>query len=214
MMNMQIIKYVFFVICSSLLFAACGEEEELDQEDFIAAVSGKYLERMVFYGLKYTDEGWQEMDELPSGIPLGSLPILWFVDRDTVLTYATLDDEIHSAIPGDNSLSSRWSRYLLEKGENLTLFVRSGFGYDPLTGRFLLDNLSEGQEQGEYYIEKASGKEVTLKIELNEPVTQDIVGYRNIYQEQLSPDLRPDSPYMVFDSNEEAIAYVREVLGE
>ena len=57
-----------------------------------------------------------------------------------------------------------------------------------------------------YYIEGISGKGFTLRIEFKEPLHYDMGGFRNTYKENLSPDLRPDSPYKVFDSNEEAIA--------
>lgn len=210
---MKRLFYWLIPICG-FLFAACEEEERMDQEDFIAAVRGCYMERTVFHGLESLDEGWQEMDELPSGIPLGYLPVLWFVDRDTVLVRAMFCNETQSAMPDDNSLSTRWSRYLLKQGKDLSLFVKYSFNYDPLTGRFSLDNLSNEIDEGECYIENVLGKEIVMRIELKEPVTRDIAGYRNVYQEQLSPDLHPNSPYKVFNSNEEAIAYVKEVLGE
>ncbi len=136
----------------------------------------------------------------------------WFTDDNILITNAVIDE----SAPIETSLSFRWGEYLYEKGEELTLFVRSNYRYDPSTGRFSTDNQSLVREKAgsAYYIERTTGNEITLLIEFKEPAYEDLVGLRITCQEYLLPDLRPDFHYKIFDSTEEAIAYVKERLEE
>lgn len=214
-MNIKGIKcLLFFAYCSSL-FIACGNDDKTErQEELKGFMSGKY-----FLG---TEEGtWlkksgNDLYEIADPYLGGSGPVItgtfWFTDENTLLTPAVLSE---SAII-ETSLDFKWEQYLHETGEKITLLVKSNYRYDPLTGRFSTDNQSLVREKGgsSYYVERISGKDFTMRIEFKEPIHEDLVDFRVTYKEYLSPDRRPDPHYKIFDSNDEAITYVKKLLGE
>lgn len=214
-MSLKDIKRLLLFAYCGILFIACGNDDKtVGQEELKATVSGKY-----FLGAEegtWLKKSGNNLYEIADPYLAGTGPVItgtfWFTDENTLLTPAILSE---SAMI-ETSLDFKWRQYLYERGEKITLFVKSNYRYDPSTGRFSTDNQSLVREKGgsSYYIEGISGKEFTLRIEFKEPIHEDLGGFRNTYKENLSPDLRPDSPYKVFDSNEEAIAYVKKILGE
>lgn len=208
----------YITLCIILLSSfclSCGNDDKTEgQEELNAFVSGKYFSgASAGIWLRQTEDGLQEIaDPYLAGTGPVITGTFWFTDENTLLTPAILSE---SAMI-ETSLDFKWRQYLYERGEKITLFVKSNYRYDPSTRRFSTDNQSLVREKGgsSYYIEGISGKEFTMRIEFKEPLHYDMGGFRNTYKENLSPDLRPDSPYKVFDSNEEAIAYVKKLLGE
>lgn len=203
----------YVILLCSFCLSCDNDDKTVGQEEFNTFVNGKYFDSIdAGIWLRQTEVGLQEINDQLDGTGPVITGMFWFTDGNTFLTPAVIDE---SAIM-ETSLDFKWRQYLHERGEEITLFVRSNYRYDPLTGRLSTDNQSLVREKGgsSYYIEGISGKGFTLRIEFKEPLHYDMGGFRNTYKENLSPDLRPDSPYKVFDSNEEAIAYVKKLLGE
>lgn len=208
-------KYRFIilpcVILLSLFSFSCSEDEPVSLEVFQKTVCGKYFTKESGKWLAQTENGLQEL-EVGDGVGSIATGCFWFLDENTLLVPALL-----SYRPSElDELVSKWRWYLYEKGEELVLFVKSGFHYDLSSGRLSTDKqVLFGEKEGNLYsIEQISDKQIVLRTDFCEPRFHDRVGYRFICKERLSPDLSPDFPYKVFDSNEEAIAYVKEVLGE
>lgn len=197
----------------SLCNISCSNDNEkiMPEEEFRSFVSGKYFNISDGYWLKQIGSGLQESDETIDGLGPITTSTFWFIDGNTLLIPTILDGDV-----GENSLRFRWNLYLNQKGEDIMLFVKSEFKYDSSTGQFSTNDQSLVREKSgnSYYIEKMADKEFTMRIEFNNPVQAEIVGYRSYNKEEISPDLRPNYPYKVFDSNDEAMAYVKEMLGE
>ncbi len=214
-MKLKKIKQLLLLAFSGIMFIACDNDDKtVGQEEMNAFLRGKYFSGMpTGTWLQQSGDGLIETEDLFVG---GSGPVItgnfWFTDENMLLVPAIIDE----SAPIETSLDFKWREYLHERGEKLTLFVRSNYRYDPATGRFSTDNQSLVREKGgsSYYIEDISEKGFTLRIEFKEPVHHDLGGYRITCEESLSPDLHPDFPYKVFDSNEAAIAYVKDLLGE
>lgn len=214
-MNFKGIRHLLLLAFCGLSLIACDNDDNAaGQEEFKNFVSGKYFAAQeTGTWLKISGDDLSEIDDL---FLAGTGPIItgvfWFTDENTLLTPAVIDE---SAIM-PTSLDFKWRQYLNEKGENITLFVKSNYRYAPSTKRFSTDNQSLVREKGGslYYIEGISGKEFTMRIEFKKPMNEEVGGYRITCKESLSPDLRPDSPYKVFNSNDEAIAYVEGILKE
>lgn len=207
-------KHIYYLISTIILLScfSCSDDEVIPStNDFQTFVSGKYFYTDKNVWLKQTENGWQEYDvTIDTKYKAADGGVFWFTDGNTLLTPAVLGE---GTVVDDNDLRSKWAWYLYEKGEELALFVKSTFRYDPATGSFSTDNLAFSKEGYAYYIEQASDKKITMRVEFVEPVW-DFNGLRKTLQEELSPDLHPNFPYKVFNSNDEAIAYVKEVLGE
>ena len=214
-MRLKSIRYLFLAALCGLLIGACDNDDEpMSQEAFKAFVSGKYF-RAIKDGGGWLQKSGDELHERPDAVIDGTGPIMnstfWFTDENTLLTSAVLDE---SAIM-PSSLDFQWREYLYKKGEEIILFVRSNYRYDASTGRFSTDNQSLIREKrgSAYYIERISDKDFTMRIEFKEPMLDDIAGYRITCKEYLLPGLHPEFPaYKVFDSNDEAIAYVKSLL--
>ena len=154
----------YVILLCSFCLSCDNDDKTVGQEEFNTFVNGKYFDSIdAGIWLRQTEVGLQEINDQLDGTGPVITGMFWFTDGNTLLTPAVIDE---SAIM-ETSLDFKWRQYLHERGEEITLFVRSNYRYDPLT-----------------------------------------------YKVNLSPDLRPDSPYKVFDSNEEAIAYVKKLLGE
>lgn len=207
--------WTLLVIGCGLLLAACGNDDEgITQEKFQASISGKLFINPIEdgYWLKQTDSGLQKSEEFPSGTGPICTGFFWFIDESTLYTPATLD----MSSPMPNTLTARWNRYLNERGERLTLLVKSSYRYDPSTGMLSTDNQSLIREDtgSRYYIEDIQDKEIRIRIDFNEPICE-LVSRVYFLRENLTPDLQADfPPYKVFASNQEAIAYAEERLLE
>ncbi len=209
-------KYRFIilpcVILLSLFTYSCSEDEPVSCEEFQAIVKGNYFVGKTGVWLVQTENGFQELDITIDGLGPVMTGSFWFLDENTVLTQAVLSTKA----PGVDELVSKWGWYLHERGEELELLVKSKYQYDSVTGRFSTDNQSlVGEKEGNlYFVEKISDKELVMRSEFAGPVYHDVSGLRHTLVKGLSPNLCPNFPYKVFYSNEEAIAYVKEVLGE
>lgn len=212
--GMKLISFLLLLASGMSLTACDNDDNTVGKENLQALVSGKF-----FVGaetgkwLKKSGDNLLEVENLNLG---GTGPIItgsfWFTDEMRLLVPAVISE---SAII-ETSLDFKWRQYLYDKGEEIHLFVETDYRYDPSTGRFSTENLSLVREKNgsSYYIERISGKDLTIRIEFKDPFQDDIAGFRLAYKESLSPTLRPYFQYKVFNSNDEAIAYVKKLLGE
>ncbi|MDD2954176.1 MAG: hypothetical protein PHC95_13620 [Parabacteroides sp.] len=203
----------YFMLCILLLTGlSCGDSDSPAGNEFQASISGKYFISEGGNWLTKTETGWQEMNDAIDGIRICT-GTFWFLDENTLLIPAIISETTYPP----ESLSSKWSQYLSKKGEELNLFIKSGYRYDPATGLLSTDKQILYREKNgcRYYIENINDKVFSMRCEFNESLQgHKEKGYRTTGKESLSPDLRPDSPYKVFDSNDEAITYVKNLLGE
>lgn len=163
-MSLKDIKRLLLFAYCGILFIACGNDDKtVGQEELKATVSGKY-----FLGAEegtWLKKSGNNLYEIADPYLAGTGPVItgtfWFTDENTLLTPAILSE---SAMI-ETSLDFKWRQYLYERGEKITLFVKSNYRYDPSTGRFSTDNQSLVREKGgsSYYIEGISGKEFTLR---------------------------------------------------
>lgn len=210
---MTTFKHLFLIIFFSSLFCACSDnDKELSQDEFSSITDGHYFEiGSGSYFLKKEDNQWIEAEFPPDGhlVSINISNCFWF-KGEKLYTDCVLKE-----------YDGLWRKFFMGLQQKvIPLFVRSGFQYDPKTGELSTHKQtmsSEGKE-AKYYVEAVSNEQLVIRIEYNKYLYDKVSGIRLYYNIYLAPDLNASIPFdpatQVFDSNEEAIDYVKQVIGE
>lgn len=209
---MTTFKHLFLIIFFSSLFCACSDgDKELSQDEFSAITDGRYFERETDLFLEKEGDRWVEAELPPAGLSVHtySSPFFWFKEEMLYMDCALKE------------YYDLWREYLIDKQQEvIPLFVRSGFQYDPKTGELTThkQTMSGEGKEARFYVEAVSSEQLVIRIEYSKYSYDRVSGMRIYYNIYLAPDLNAGIPFdpatQVFDSNEEAIDYVKQVIGE
>lgn len=204
---MKTFKYL--IALTFLCLFACEKDNLPDKKEFLTTMEGRYFETTSLSCIKKDGT----IAELKPGITAvtGTPHYVWFKD-DKMYTWASIDEK---------DLQYRlWIAYREEKklGE-IILFVGHDFTYDENNGEITTPDGSFKYEQlgGRFHIETFDDEQMYGHVIYPNEVADDsriFSEYQLRYQEQMAPDKSVNTEYHLFNSDEEAIQYMVERMGD
>lgn len=229
---MNYLKHIFLLFLITPLFIACGDEDK-NEGSFEETVNGIYYSYSNYRPYIYPPAGVTPIDNMESKAensmspPSTVTPFLIMYRVDSIPPAAALwfhDSEL-LCTPVLGDLYENWVKYQYEK-DNKYVFVRSGYRYDPATGRLTTDKRVFAEEQaGEtLYVTEYSTEGIVMRVAFNKPMNEEdyypsyAPVFPSTFKEYAAAEMswkretKKIPAYVIFDTNEEAITYIKELI--
>lgn len=202
----KLFKYLMLSMFSLVFFCTCDKDDELSGEKFQVTMENRFFSIKTSKTFTKKDGSTEIMQEGKSYLA-DSPSTIWFHDNKLYIPIQ---------ISSKDSLWQKWNAYKLEKGlENILLLVGHKYTYESSGNGLTTQDQLLVHEQlgGRFYLKTDGDKLLHATILYPDDIADDDTIFPKsdfYYQEELSPDKNVSLEYHVFDSDEEAIAYIIE----
>ena len=207
-MNTSLFKYLMLSMFSLVFFCTCDKDDELSGEEFRVTMENRFFSIKTSKTFTKKDGSTEIMQEGKSYLA-DSPSTIWFHDSKLYIPIQ---------ISSKDTLWQKWNAYQREKGlGNILLLVGHKYMYESQgNGLITPDQLLVHEQLGGRFYLKTDGDNLLHETILypDDIADDDTIFPKSefYYQEELSPDKNVSLEYHVYDSDEEAIAYIIEQM--
>lgn len=207
-MNTSLFKYLMLSMFSLVFFCTCDKDDKLSGEEFRVTMENRFFSIKTSKTFTKKDGSTEIMQEGKSYLA-DSPSTIWFHDSKLYIPIQ---------ISSKDTLWQKWNAYQREKGlGNILLLVGHKYMYEsPGNGLITPDQLLVHEQLGGRFYLKTDGDNLLHATILypDDIADDDTIFPKSefYYQEELSPDKNVSLEYHVYDSDEEAIAYIIEQM--
>ena len=207
-MNTSLFKYLMLSMFSLVFFCTCDKDDKLSGEEFRVTMENRFFSIKTSKTFTKKDGSTEIMQEGKSYLA-DSPSTIWFHDSKLYIPIQ---------ISSKDTLWQKWNAYQREKGlGNILLLVGHKYMYESQgNGLITRDQLLVHEQLGGRFYLKTDGDNLLHATILypDDIADDDTIFPKSefYYQEELSPDKNVSLEYHVYDSDEEAIAYIIEQM--
>ena len=204
-MNTSLFKYLMLSMFSLVFFCTCDKDDELSGEEFRVTMENRFFSIKTFTKKDGSTEIMQEGKSYLADSP----STIWFHDSKLYIPIQ---------ISSKDTLWQKWNAYQREKGlGNILLLVGHKYMYESQGNGLITPDQLLVHEQlgGRFYLKTDGDNLLHATILYPDDIADDDTIFPKsefYYQEELSPDKNVSLEYHVYDSDEEAIAYIIEQM--
>ena len=207
-MNTSLFKYLMLSMFSLVFFCTCDKDDELSGEEFRVKMENRFFSIKTSKTFTKKDGSTEIMQEGKSYLA-DSPSTIWFHDSKLYIPIQ---------ISSKDTLWQKWNAYQREKGlGNILLLVGHKYMYESQGNGLITPDQLLVHEQlgGRFYLKTDGDNLLHATILYPDDIADDDTIFPKsefYYQEELSPDKNVSLGYHVYDSDEEAIAYIIEQM--
>lgn len=207
-MNTSLFKYLMLSMFSLVFFCTCDKDDELSGEEFRVTMVNRFFSIKTSKTFTKKDGSTEIMQEGKSYLA-DSPSTIWFHDSKLYIPIQ---------ISSKDTLWQKWNAYQREKGlGNILLLVGHKYMYESQGNGLITPDQLLVHEQlgGRFYLKTDGDNLLHATILYPDDIADDDTIFPKsefYYQEELSPDKNVSLEYHVYDSDEEAIAYIIEQM--
>ena len=207
-MNTSLFKYLMLSMFSLVFFCTCDKDDELSGEEFRVTMENRFFSIKTSKTFTKKDGSTEIMQEGKSYLA-DSPSAIWFHDSKLYIPIQ---------ISSKDTLWQKWNAYQREKGlGNILLLVGHKYMYESQGNGLITPDQLLVHEQlgGRFYLKTDGDNLLHATILYPDDIADDDTIFPKsefYYQEELSPDKNVSLEYHVYDSDEEAIAYIIEQM--
>ena len=207
-MNTSLFKYLMLSMFSLVFFCTCDKDDELSGEEFRVTMENRFFSIKTSKTFTKKDGSTEIMQEGKSYLA-DSPSTIWFHDSKLYIPIQ---------ISSKDTLWQKWNAYQREKGlGNILLLVGHKYMYESQGNGLITPDQLLVHEQlgGRFYLKTDGDNLLHATILYPDDIADDDTIFPKseiYYQEELSPDKNVSLEYHVYDSDEEAIAYIIEQM--
>ncbi len=207
-MNTSLFKYLMRSMFSLVFFCTCDKDDELSGEEFRVTMENRFFSIKTSKTFTKKDGSTEIMQEGKSYLT-DSPSTIWFHDSKLYIPIQ---------ISSKDTLWQKWNAYQREKGlGNILLLVGHKYMYESQGNGLITPDQLLVHEQlgGRFYLKTDGDNLLHATILYPDDIADDDTIFPKsefYYQEELSPDKNVSLEYHVYDSDEEAIAYIIEQM--
>ena len=207
-MNTSLFKYLMLSMFSLVFFCTCDKDDELSGEEFRVTMENRFFSIKTSKTFTKKDGSTEIMQEGKSYLA-DSPSTIWFHDSKLYIPIQ---------ISSKDTLWQKWNAYQREKGlGNILLLVGHKYMYESQGNGLITPDQLLVHEQlgGRFYLKTDGDNLLHATILYPDDIADDDTIFPKsefYYQEELSPDKNVSLEYYVYDSDEEAIAYIIEQM--
>lgn len=207
-MNTSLFKYLMLSMFSLVFFCTCDKDDELSGEEFRVTMENRFFSIKTSKAFTKKDGSTEIMQEGKSYLA-DSPSTIWFHDSKLYIPIQ---------ISSKDTLWQKWNAYQREKGlGNILLLVGHKYMYESQGNGLITPDQLLVHEQlgGRFYLKTDGDNLLHATILYPDDIADDDTIFPKsefYYQEELSPDKNVSLEYHVYDSDEEAIAYIIEQM--
>lgn len=207
-MNTSLFKYLMLSMFSLVFFCTCDKDDELSGEEFRVTMENRFFSIKTSKTFTKKDDSTEIMQEGKSYLA-DSPSTIWFHDSKLYIPIQ---------ISSKDTLWQKWNAYQREKGlGNILLLVGHKYMYESQGNGLITPDQLLVHEQlgGRFYLKTDGDNLLHATILYPDDIADDDTIFPKsefYYQEELSPDKNVSLEYHVYDSDEEAIAYIIEQM--
>lgn len=207
-MNTSLFKYLMLSMFSLVFFCTCDKDDELSGEEFRVTMENRFFSIKTSKTFTKKDGSTEIMQEGKSYLA-DSPSTIWSHDSKLYIPIQ---------ISSKDTLWQKWNAYQREKGlGNILLLVGHKYMYESQGNGLITPDQLLVHEQlgGRFYLKTDGDNLLHATILYPDDIADDDTIFPKsefYYQEELSPDKNVSLEYHVYDSDEEAIAYIIEQM--
>ena len=207
-MNTSLFKYLMLSMFSLVFFCTFDKDDELSGEEFRVTMENRFFSIKTSKTFTKKDGSTEIMQEGKSYLA-DSPSTIWFHDSKLYIPIQ---------ISSKDTLWQKWNAYQREKGlGNILLLVGHKYMYESQGNGLITPDQLLVHEQlgGRFYLKTDGDNLLHATILYPDDIADDDTIFPKsefYYQEELSPDKNVSLEYHVYDSDEEAIAYIIEQM--
>ena len=207
-MNTSLFKYLMLSMFSLVFFCTCDKDDKLSGEEFRVTMENRFFSIKTSKTFTKKDGSTEIMQEGKSYLA-DSPSTIWFHDSKLYIPIQ---------ISSKDTLWQKWNAYQREKGlGNILLLVGHKYMYESQGNGLITPDQLLVHEQlgGRFYLKTDGDNLLHATILYQDDIADDDTIFPKsefYYQEELSPDKNVSLEYHVYDSDEEAIAYIIEQM--
>ena len=207
-MNTSLFKYLMLSMFSLVFFCTCDKDDKLSGEEFRVTMENRFFSIKTSKTFTKKDGSTEIMQEGKSYLA-DSPSTIWFHDSKLYIPIQ---------ISSKDTLWQKWNAYQREKGlGNILLLVGHQYMYESQGNGLITPDQLLVHEQlgGRFYLKTDGDNLLHATILYPDDIADDDTIFPKsefYYQEELSPDKNVSLEYHVYDSDEEAIAYIIEQM--
>ncbi len=207
-MNTSLFKYLMLSMLSLVFFCTCDKDDEMSGEEFRVTMENRFFSIKTSKTFTKKDGSTEIMQEGKSYLA-DSPSTIWFHDSKLYIPIQ---------ISSKDTLWQKWNAYKREKGlGNILLLVGHKYMYESQGNGLITPDQLLVHEQlgGRFYLKTDGDNLLHATILYPDGIADDDTIFPKsefYYQEELSPDKNVSLEYHVYDSDEEAIAYIIEQM--
>ena len=207
-MNTSLFKYLMLSMFSLVFFCTCDKDDELSGEEFRVTMENRFFSIKTSKTFTKKDGSTEIMQEGKSYLA-DSPSTIWFHDSKLYIPIQ---------ISSKDTLSSAASDVYKRQGlGNILLLVGHKYMYESQGNGLITPDQLLVHEQlgGRFYLKTDGDNLLHATILYPDDIADDDTIFPKsefYYQEELSPDKNVSLEYHVYDSDEEAIAYIIEQM--
>lgn len=207
-MNTSLFKYLMLSMFSLVFFCTCDKDDELSGEEFRVTMENRFFSIKTSKTFTKKDGSTEIMQEGKSYLA-DSPSTIWFHDSKLYIPIQ---------ISSKDTLWQKWNAYQREKElGNILLLVGHKYMYESQGNGLITPDQLLVHEQlgGRFYLKTDGDNLLHATILYPDDIADDDTIFPKsefYYQEELSPDKNVSLEYHVYDSDEEAIAYIIEQM--
>ena len=207
-MNTSLFKYLMLSMFSLVFFCTCDKDDKLSGEEFRVTMENRFFSIKTSKTFTKKDGSTEIMQEGKSYLA-DSPSTIWFHDSKLYIPIQ---------ISSKDTLWQKWNAYQREKGlGNILLLVGHKYMYESQGNGLITPDQLLVHEQlgGRFYLKTDGDTLLHATILYPDDIADDDTIFPKsefYYQEELSPDKNVSLEYHVYDSDEEAIAYIIEQM--